>query len=377
MAGLCRSDEGAAPLSVIFDSLREGPIRPSRPRLRNEKTPSHFALQPVSTNTVSAGLFKALMNDNINNDATIAGEGEERRTRCAVRSHLSSRDFFEPARPRHIYLINHHVEPPQPPCFPPRDEHAYSLFSDTSAHPQDISRRLEVHRAAGGGGAAATIKAAQLTHGELRAHTVTKADFEEVQLANLRAKMDEIQALVLLRAMNAATSQALTVELEEALSQYAATRGKERASPAAIVRQRAAKWEQRANEYEAELEGAQLARGKTEDCVAQLEAEHSLVPMQLDEKDAKEHLAKDRESKLRDRVAALEAGVVQLQACGAAVRFKKTAMVTVSVSSPPCPLADSRTSTVYPSPSVFASSRYDWSADCRPPQGARPGVVYT
>ncbi|KAH8987332.1 hypothetical protein EDB86DRAFT_3210487 [Lactarius hatsudake] len=84
-----------------------------------------------------------------------------------------------------------------------------------------------------------------------------------------------------------------------------ATRGKERASRAAIVWQRAAKWEQRANEYEAELEGARLVCEQVEDRVAQLEAEHSLVLMQLDEKDAKEHLTKDRESKLHDQVTAL------------------------------------------------------------------------
>ncbi|KAH9163250.1 hypothetical protein EDB89DRAFT_2021403, partial [Lactarius sanguifluus] len=62
--------------------------------------------------------------------------------------------------------------------------------------------------------------------------------------------------------------------------------------------------------------------------------------MQFDEKDAEERLAKDREKKLRDQVAALEAR-------GAAARPKKTAMATANVSPPPYP--DSRTSTVYPS----------------------------
>ncbi|KAH8982008.1 hypothetical protein EDB86DRAFT_2834611 [Lactarius hatsudake] len=59
--------------------------------------------------------------------------------------------------------------------------------------------------------------------------------------------------------------------------------------------------------------------------MAQLEAEHSLVPIQL------EHLAKDCESKLCDQVAALEAGVAQLEACGAALWSKKTAMATVLI----------------------------------------------
>ena len=106
---------------------------------------------------------------------------------------------------------------------------------------------------------AASIEAAQFAHAELLAHTVTKEDFEEVrsmmatnsdlqvQLAKaraqygaaraekdimleriasaeserdqLRAKVDEIQAVMLLRATDAATSQARTTELEEALSQ--------------------------------------------------------------------------------------------------------------------------------------------------------------
>lgn len=106
---------------------------------------------------------------------------------------------------------------------------------------------------------AASIEAAQLAHAELLAHTVTKADFEEVrgmmatnsdlqvQLAKaraqygaaraekdimleriasaeaerdqLRVKVDEIQAVMLLRATDAATSMARTTELEEAQAQ--------------------------------------------------------------------------------------------------------------------------------------------------------------
>ncbi|KAI9436935.1 hypothetical protein H4582DRAFT_366964 [Lactarius indigo] len=366
---------------------------------------------------------------------------------------------------------------------------------------------------------ATSIKAAQLAHAELLSHTVTKADFEEVrsmmatnsdlqvQLAKaraqygtvraekdimldrissaeaerdqLRTKVDEIQALMLLRATDAATSQARTIELEEALSQSLArlktsdvtiesqqerlleleklnrelnadkqalvtkvhsleaqagfaSRDKDAAVEAlaalrketdalvsqqshwedlrraneqleklstlvskaqiqtnepelkelrramkvlesehtalqrrykeqetraanseraastaraslAQAQQRADEWEQRANEYEVEIEDAHVGREQAEDRAAQLEAEHGLVRMQLDEKDASERLAKDRESKMRDQVAALEARVAQLQA-----RSKRTPVgTTASVSSPPRP--DSRTSTVYPS----------------------------
>jgi len=77
--------------------------------------------------------------------------------------------------------------------------------------------------------------------------------------------------------------------------------------------------------------------------------------MQLEEKDAEERLAKDRENKLRDQVAALEARVAQLQ-----LQVKDKSVVTratstnrtvvAAVSSPPRP--DSRASTIYPSRSA-------------------------
>ncbi|KAH9025021.1 hypothetical protein EDB85DRAFT_1985116, partial [Lactarius pseudohatsudake] len=60
---------------------------------------------PISPNTVPMGLFKALANDNgssngHSNNASIVGEGEEQRTRRAVRSNFNSREIFEhPSRP--------------------------------------------------------------------------------------------------------------------------------------------------------------------------------------------------------------------------------------------------------------------------------------
>jgi hypothetical protein len=75
---------------------------------------------------------------------------------------------------------------------------------------------------------AAIINAAQTTQAELLAQTVTRKDFEDVVRERissveserdlLRAKVDEIQAVMLLRATDAATAQARTAELEEALS---------------------------------------------------------------------------------------------------------------------------------------------------------------
>ncbi|KAH9171750.1 hypothetical protein EDB89DRAFT_2114402 [Lactarius sanguifluus] len=134
---------------------------------------------PVSTNTVPAGLFKALANGNgssngHSNNASIAGEAEEQRTRRTVRSRLSSREIFEHAsRPSlddlHVPAISHKASrgrlitdpgrwdvpaPQQEPPLPVRDRRASlplmssarSSFSDTSDNPQDISRRLELQQ---------------------------------------------------------------------------------------------------------------------------------------------------------------------------------------------------------------------------------------
>jgi hypothetical protein len=76
---------------------------------------------------------------------------------------------------------------------------------------------------------AAVIKTAQLAQSELLARTVTREnDFENVVKEHLssveserdllRAKVDDIQAVMLLRATDAATAQARATELEEALS---------------------------------------------------------------------------------------------------------------------------------------------------------------
>lgn len=57
---------------------------------------------------------------------------------------------------------------------------------------------------------------------------------------------------------------------------------------------RAKEWEERAGENEEALVEAQAVRDQAEDRAAQMEAEHALVRMQLEEKDAEERLAKVR-----------------------------------------------------------------------------------
>ena len=60
------------------------------------------------------------------------------------------------------------------------------------------------------------------------------------------------------------------------------------------AQQRAAEWEKRANEYESELKLAHETLGKSDDTQRQLEEEHAVTKMQLEERDAEERLAKVR-----------------------------------------------------------------------------------
>ncbi|KAH9025042.1 hypothetical protein EDB85DRAFT_245304 [Lactarius pseudohatsudake] len=104
---------------------------------------------PISTNTVPVGLFKALANGNGNsNSYRRRGRGTTDPPRCSKQLQLTRnlRASIPPVarQPDVLTLLQ---GPPVPPRFPPRDEHACSLFSDTSVHPQDISRRLELHGA--------------------------------------------------------------------------------------------------------------------------------------------------------------------------------------------------------------------------------------
>lgn len=177
---------------------------------------------------------------------------------------------------------------------------------------------------------------------EQLAALISQAQTNEPELKELRRVRD--RSKVLEGEYGSMQRRYKELEIRVASSDRAASTAR---ASLAQAQQRATEWEQLANENEAALEEAQAARDQAEDRAAQLDVEHSLVQMQLDEKDAEERLAKDRESRLRDQVAALEARVAQLQAGGAA-RPKMAAKVAAS--SPPRP--DSRASTVYPSRSA-------------------------
>ncbi|KAH9921301.1 uncharacterized protein B0H18DRAFT_1121452 [Fomitopsis serialis] len=80
------------------------------------------------------------------------------------------------------------------------------------------------------------------------------------------------------------------------------------------AQQRAVEWERRAKEASSELESTQQKLDSAEEARAQLDADYSLAKLQLEERDAEERLDKDRQNKLRDQIAALEAQVARLQA---------------------------------------------------------------
>ncbi|KAH9855781.1 hypothetical protein C2E23DRAFT_750718 [Lenzites betulinus] len=120
------------------------------------------------------------------------------------------------------------------------------------------------------------------------------------------------------------------------------------------ARQRAEEWERRAKEAEGQLEVAQTKLDEVEQAHSQLDADYSLVKLQLEERDAEERLDKDRQNKLRDQIASLEGQVARLQA--EVEKPKKSATVLQPVAryqngngkmhNPP-PRPDSRASTVY------------------------------
>ncbi|KAJ6573908.1 hypothetical protein DFH09DRAFT_981482 [Mycena vulgaris] len=133
------------------------------------------------------------------------------------------------------------------------------------------------------------------------------------------------------------------------------------------AQQRSSEWEKRAKEYEAQLEMTQTKLDQAEQTQSQLDADYSLVKLQLEEREADERLAKDRDNKFRDQIVVLEAKVNQLQVELDRSRARtptKTAPAPIASSSPYRNITngstrrpDSRASTVYPSRPPSPSAR--------------------
>ncbi|KAI0820637.1 hypothetical protein BC628DRAFT_1422801 [Trametes gibbosa] len=118
------------------------------------------------------------------------------------------------------------------------------------------------------------------------------------------------------------------------------------------ARQRAEEWERRAKEAEGQLEVTQSKLDEVEQSHSQLDADYSLVKLQLEERDAEERLDKDRQNKLRDQIASLEGQVARLQAEVDKAKKPTTVLQPVAryqngKTHHPPPRPDSRASTVY------------------------------
>ncbi|KAF4572487.1 hypothetical protein EYR36_006993 [Pleurotus pulmonarius] len=115
--------------------------------------------------------------------------------------------------------------------------------------------------------------------------------------------------------------------------------------------QRALEWERRAKEYEGQLELTRTQLEQSEQTHSQLEADYSLAKLQLDEREADDRLAKDRENKLNEQIASLESKPARLQS-----ELDKAKRLAIPPSTPlrkltngthVPPRPDSRSSTVY------------------------------
>ncbi|KAH9015083.1 hypothetical protein EDB85DRAFT_2212192 [Lactarius pseudohatsudake] len=378
---------------TFISSLREGPTRPSRPRLRNENPPppteKHFALQPVSTKTVpiqgTPERQRQQQRPQKQCEDPRRGWGTAVSSCCEKLPQLA-RNLRACTSPPS--LTRHHVEPLPPTAR--RTSHAGSSYGEEeleakllALHQDVLSRLLGLPDRM-----ATSIKAALL------ARTATSMMATNSDPPAQPSEVDEIQALVLLRPANASTSQLkmsdVTIEsqqerlleLEKATREinrllypiagqfhFAANhwedlrRANEQLERLAVLLSQAQtnkpelKELRRVSERTKVLESEHIAHSRVRFlflafgrpyCVsllllvfllprAHLALDAILLcayPMrgiqvaedraaQLDKKDAKEHLAKDRESKPRGQVSPQASSrttvqVARLEACGAA-----------------------------------------------------------
>ncbi|KAF8971587.1 hypothetical protein BDZ97DRAFT_1787214 [Flammula alnicola] len=121
------------------------------------------------------------------------------------------------------------------------------------------------------------------------------------------------------------------------------------------AQQRSVEWERRAKEYEGKLELLQTKFEQAEQTQSQLEADYSLVKLQLEDREADSRLWEDRENKQREQITALEskcillqnelekANAAKLSSAASAVPFRPRTNGNMH----PPPRPDSRASTIY------------------------------
>uniref|UniRef100_A0A0W0F9R9 Uncharacterized protein n=1 Tax=Moniliophthora roreri TaxID=221103 RepID=A0A0W0F9R9_MONRR len=118
-----------------------------------------------------------------------------------------------------------------------------------------------------------------------------KAKFLEGEHAALKSRFKELES-------KATSSDRAAAAAKQSLTQ---------------AQQRSSEWEKQSKEYAARLEIVQTKLEQTEQTLLQLETDHSTARMQLEERDADERLAKDRENSLRIQVAELESKLSRAQ----------------------------------------------------------------
>ncbi|KAI5120547.1 hypothetical protein M0805_000275 [Coniferiporia weirii] len=157
--------------------------------------------------------------------------------------------------------------------------------------------------------------AAQQSHWEEFSHTADQIN----TLTNLIGKVESEEVAELKRAKD----RGKVLEGEYATlqkrfkEQEAKIANAERASLTARqnlaqAQSRSTEWERKAREFEGEVERLTTAVDQGEQTRAQLDADHSLAKLQLEERDAEERLFKDRERKLEEEIASLKSKISDL-----------------------------------------------------------------
>ncbi|TFK41407.1 hypothetical protein BDQ12DRAFT_679415 [Crucibulum laeve] len=206
---------------------------------------------------------------------------------------------------------------------------------------------------------------------DMLTNLIGQADNEE--LKELRRYRERTKALE----SDHITLQKRFKDLEAKLqnSERAATTSRQSLAQA---QQRSSEWERRAKEYEGQLELTKTQLEQAEQTQTQLDADYSLVKLQLEEREADERLTKDRENKLLDQISQLEVKTTRLQA-----ELEKAKTPVVSTGTPyrnitngnahPPPRPDSRASTIYDARSVTPNRRISSYTSVRsdtPPQAS-------